>query len=100
MIDLKDINGTVIAKSKIVALFGQYFIALDWSQEAGRLLIFETYKGDNSPKSIVKFDAIAASSGNENLILYSSEHHSLVHVYRDRHREVDHVMEDWIDIDF
>ena len=35
-------NGT--AMNKVIHLFGQYFIALDWDPEMNKVLIFETYK--------------------------------------------------------
>ena len=67
--------------------------------DQGKVLIFETYKDQDTSKSNIRFDGIAASPSNENVVLYSSETNTMVHVNRDRYSETEHVLEDWVDID-
>jgi hypothetical protein len=89
-------NGTSkVLKHKILSIFGQYFVAFDWHTDVSRLLIFDTFKEQTQEK----FELIAASPSNENLITYSIESHNLVHTYRDKLRDKEQVFEDYKDID-
>ena len=96
---ITDVSSQYSQHNKIIQLFGQYFIALDWRVDQGKVLIFETYKDQDTSKSNIRFDGIAASPSNENVVLYSSETNTMVHVNRDRYSETEHVLEDWVDID-
>ena len=46
-----------------------------------------------------RFELVASSASNQNILLYSPETHHMVHIVRDRHRVLDKVYEDWIDFD-
>lgn len=43
---------------------------------------------------------LASAPSNENFVLYSTDSHELVNVYRDKYREKDQVYEDYVDVDF
>lgn len=75
-------------------MFGQYFIALDWSEAAKNILVFETFK-ENSER----IDNVAVTPDNSHLILYSGDHHYMTHIFRDKSfTDSEQVSEDWEDV--
>lgn len=66
-------------KNQIVGLFGQQFIALDWSESAKNILVFETFKEYSE-----RIEVMASTSDNTHMLLYSGDQHILTHVHRDK----------------
>lgn len=79
-------------KNKIISLFEEFFIALDWSDEANNILVFETFK-EYHPKAT----SMTSLPDNSNFILYSKSHHSMTYIMRDK-VEQEQVIEDWMEV--
>lgn len=74
-------------------------MAMDWHEEVGKLFIFDTYKEQHpGAKGSDTYDIIGTGASNENFLAYSSDTHSLMHIYRDKYRESEQVFEDYKNI--
>jgi hypothetical protein len=76
-------------------------MALDWNPGESKFQVYETYKDlfKISDSQQHRFEHIASSASNQNIVLYSADSHHMVHIVRDRYRVTDKVYEDWIDFD-
>jgi hypothetical protein len=94
-LSLKKNNGLTEAHSKIVSIFGQLFLALDWDEEQGSLLISDSYR-EFAHEFKDRFEVVTTNSDNSLYVMYSPDTHSLMQVYRDR--EASNAYEDYVDV--
>lgn len=89
--------------NKVIQMFGQYFVAMDYHPLEKRHLVFDTYReqtGEKNPSSREqdRFEIVTASKDNRLYVMYSPDSQSFVSVFRDRYREEEHVFEDYVDV--
>ncbi len=67
-------------------------MALDWSDSAQNILVFETYR-----ELYDRIDSMSVTTDNVHMILYAAEGSQMVMIFRDK-SESEQVVEEWTDI--